>query len=513
MTATAAALALSGITKRFGGIVANDGIDFTVARGEVRALLGENGAGKTTLMRILYGLTPPDAGTIRLAGKRVRFRSPHDAIRSGLGMVHQHFMLFPSLTVAENVVFGREPRRGGLVDRRRAITHVRALAERHGLAVDPEARVGDLAVGVRQRVEILKLLHRDANILILDEPSAVLTPQETEGLFAMVRSLADQGRTIVFITHKLREVEAVADRATVLRRGKTVGTVDVGSTSRQAIAALMVGDAAHGHLDRAPPSRPDPTTAPPVLDARGLVSAGAEGRGRLHGLDLAISAGEIVGIAGVAGNGQRALVETLVGLRRGTAGTIRIDGREVTRASIAQRRAAGMAHVPEDRGGRGLALDASLRDNLLPARTDLFRRPNWLGGQLDRGAAERWARDQLDRFGVRPNDPMLPASALSGGHQQKLILARELAGQPRLLIAEQPTRGVDLAAAREIHRLLIAARDEGAAVLVVAAEPGELITLCDRILVMLEGRFAGVLGTAATEAQIAWLAAGGEASA
>ena len=443
---TPPALELRGITKRFPapgsgpGVLANDRVDLTVERGEIRALLGENGAGKTTLMRVLYGLYPPDSGEIRLDGEARRFRSPADAIAAGLGMVHQHFMLFPSLTVAENVVFGREPRRGTLLDRPAAERQVAELAARFGLEVDPRARVADLSVGQRQRVEILKTLFRRARVLILDEPTAVLTPRERDALFEILRRLARGGKTIVFITHKLPEVMALADRATVLRAGRVTATVRVEETSPRELCRHMVGrDALEA------PEKGRQVAGEAVLQVDDLSVDGVSGRRAVDGVSFVARAGEIVGLAAVAGNGQSELVAALTGLLSVAAGRVRLAGRDVTRAPVAARRRLGLAYVPEDTGGIGLALGASIADNLVIGRAGGARMEHCLEltrcGVLSRSRVRALAARLIERFAIRASSPRQPAGQLSGGSRQKVVLARELSRQPRLLIAEQPTQG------------------------------------------------------------------------
>ncbi|NBE50654.1 ABC transporter ATP-binding protein [Streptomyces boluensis] len=468
------AVELLGITKEFPGTLANDRVDLTVRRGEIHALMGENGAGKSTLMSVLYGMLRPDAGTVRVEGREAGFASPGDAMAAGLGMVHQSFKLFDSLTVAENVVYRAEPRRFGFVDRAAARRRVAELAEAHGLHVDPDARVGDLPVGVRQRVEILKLLHRGARTLILDEPTAVLTPAEADALFAVLRSLTDEGRTVILVTHKLREVMEGSDNVTVLRDGRVVARLRTADTSPDEIAAAMTGRAVE--LDRI---HPPGTPGDDVLTVDGLSTDG------VHDAQLTVRAGEIVGIAGVAGNGQSELIEALAGLRPVTAGQVGLSGRDITHASAARRRLAGLAYVPEDRHAVGTAPAASVADNLAMGhhRTSLSRK-----GVLPPKAVREHARGLVERFGVKASSPQVAASALSGGNLQKLLIGRELAHDAPLLLVEQPTRGVDIGAVQNIHDQLIAYRDAGHAVLLVSAELSEIRGLADRVLVMYEGR-------------------------
>ncbi len=532
MTARPPAFELEGISKRFGAVVANDSVDLAVEAGEIHGLVGENGAGKTTLMGVLYGIHRPDAGEIRVAGARRRFASPLDAIRAGLGMVHQHFMLFDSLTVAENVVFGSEPRRGGVLDRPAAARRVVELAERYGLAVDPRARVGGLPVGVRQRVEILKALYRQAAILILDEPTAVLTPNEGRALAEVLRRLAAEGTAIVFITHKLTEILTLCHRVTVLRNGRVTGSVAAADTSAEELSRLMMGQpqvprapatARDGLKEEAPPSRP-PRSPKPLAAREGLKGEGrpplspeplagesleVEGRGgrlAVAGIDLTVRAGEIVGVAGVAGNGQTELAEAIAGLRASRAGRIRLAGADLTAAPVRARRRAGLAYVPEDRDGTGLAIAASVADNVLMGFEEepaLVPR-----GLLDPSAIERRAAAVADRYRIRLGSVRDPAAALSGGNRQKLVVGRELAHAARVLLIEQPTRGVDLASIELIHRALLEFRAGGGAVLVISAELGELLALADRIVVMFGGRIAGELPReSATEERLGlWMA-------
>ncbi|WP_105974625.1 ABC transporter ATP-binding protein [Streptomyces geranii] len=493
-----AAVELRGITKRFPGTLANDAVDLTVSRGEIHALMGENGAGKSTLMSVLYGMERPDAGTVHVDGREVTFSDPGDAMAAGLGMVHQSFKLFDSLTVAENVVYAAEPRRFGLVDRGAARRRVRELAEEHGLAVDPDALVGDLPVGLRQRVEILKLLHRGARTLILDEPTAVLTPAEADALFAVLKSLAAQGRTVILVTHKLREVLEGSDNVTVLRDGRVVARLVTAETSAADIAAAMTGRAVE--LDRVHASG---TPGATVLDVTDLATDG------VRGVQLAVRAGEIVGIAGVAGNGQSELVEALAGLRPVTAGRVALLGDDITHASATERRARGLAYVPEDRHAVGTAPAASVADNLAMGhhRTSLSSR-----GLLPPTAVRGHAQRLIERFGIKASSPEVPASSLSGGNLQKLLIGRELAHDAPLLLVEQPTRGVDIGAVQNIHDQLIAYRDAGHAVLLVSAELSEIRGLADRVLVMYEGRVTASYDKAEADERTLGLAmAGGPA--
>jgi len=491
------AVELRGITKRFPGTLANDAVDLTVRRGEIHALMGENGAGKSTLMSVLYGMERPDAGSVHVDGREVSFSDPGDAMAAGLGMVHQSFKLFDSLTVAENVVYAAEPRRFGLVDRGAARRRVRELAEEHGLAVDPDARVGELPVGLRQRVEILKLLHRGARTLILDEPTAVLTPAEADALFAVLKSLAAQGRTVILVTHKLREVLEGSDNVTVLRDGRVVARLVTADTSADEIAAAMTGRAVE--LDRVhAPGTPGDV----VLDVTGFATDG------VRDVQLTVRAGEIVGIAGVAGNGQSELVEALAGLRPVTAGRVALLGDDITHASATERRAKGLAYVPEDRHAVGTAPAASVADNLAMGhhRTSLSSR-----GLLPPAAVRGHARRLIERFGIKASSPEVSASSLSGGNLQKLLIGRELAHDAPLLLVEQPTRGVDIGAVQNIHDQLIAYRDAGHAVLLVSAELSEIRGLADRVLVMYEGRVTASYDKAEADERTLGLAMAGGA--
>ncbi|MEU1129221.1 ABC transporter ATP-binding protein [Streptomyces sp. NPDC005900] len=485
------AVELRGITVEFPGTLANDRVDLTVRRGEVHALMGENGAGKSTLMSVLYGLRRPDAGQVLLDGREVSFASPSEAIAAGLGMVHQSFKLFPSFTVAENVVFAAEPRRFGLTDRGAALRRVAALAEEHGLAVDPAARVGDLPVGVRQRVEILKLLYRGARTLILDEPTAVLTPAEADALFGVLRSLADDGRTVLLVTHKLREVIEGSDAVTVLRDGRVAVRTRTADTSADGIAAAMTGRAVD--LDR---THPAGSPGEEVLAVTDLTADG------VRGVTLTVRAGEIVGVAGVAGNGQSELVEAVTGLRRVTGGRVTLGGRDLTDATVGERRAAGLAYVPEDRSAVGTAPAATIAENLAMGH---HRGP----GPFRPARLREHARTLVERFGIKTASTAHPAGSLSGGNLQKLVIGRELAHEAPVLIVEQPTRGVDIGAVQTIHDHLIAHRDAGHALLLVSAELSELRGLADRILVMYEGRVVAQYPRAAADERTLGLAMAG----
>nr|MDQ3823513.1 ABC transporter ATP-binding protein [Actinomycetota bacterium] len=475
-------LELAGITKRFPGVVANDGVDFDLRRGEVHALLGENGAGKSTLMNVVYGLYHPDEGEIRIKGKRVTIGSPREAIDHGIGMVHQHFMLIPVMTVAENIVLASEPTKSGiLLDYDAAAQRVRELARTFRFAVDPNQRIENITVGQQQRVEIMKALFRNADILILDEPTAVLTPQEATELFKILESLKNEGISIIFISHKLNEVLDVADRITVLRRGKKVETVPAGSATEDGLARLMVGRDVLLRVDK-DEARP----GEPLLKVDGLTVVDDRGLEAVRDVSFDVRAGEIVGIAGVDGNGQSELIDAITGLRPTAAGRVVVAGEDVTAHSVKDSLDAGLGHIPEDRQRRGLVLEFSLAENL--ALHDYDHPPDSrLGWLFPRRIVAR-ARRLLQEFDVRGGGPQTRASALSGGNQQKVILAREVSRGPRVLVAAQPTRGLDVGAIEFVHRRLVEERDAGKAVLLVSLELEEVLSLSDRILVIYEGR-------------------------
>jgi ABC-type uncharacterized transport system ATPase subunit len=475
------AIEMRGITKRYPRVVANDGVDLTVREGEVHAIVGENGAGKSTLVKILYGLTPPDAGEIRLRGEKLVRHRPADAIRAGLGMVHQHFMLVDTLTVAENVVLGEEPARFGvLLDAGAARERVEKLSSEYGLELDPGELIENLSVGLEQRVEIVKVLYRGAEILILDEPTGVLTPQEVRELFGILRALRESGRTIVFITHKLDEVLELADRVTVMRDGRVTGVVEAAATTKEELARMMVGRDVLLRVSKEP-SHPGDT----VLSVKGLSAAGRKGTEAIAGIDLEVRAGEVLGLAGVQGNGQTELIEVIAGLRKASAGSVTLNGAEITNRSPREIRDLGVAHIPEDRQARGLVLGFTVAENLILGRH--HREPYSRLGVLNLDEIREHARGLIEENDLRPPDPAAEASHLSGGNQQKLIVAREFDGEPALLVAAQPTRGVDIGAIEFVHESLIRMRDQGAAVLLISAELSEIMTLSDRIAVMYGG--------------------------
>jgi len=480
-------LELRGITKRFPGVVANQDVDLVVQPGEIHALLGENGAGKSTLMNVLYGLYRPDEGEILLDDRPVTFDGPGDAIDAGIGMVHQHFMLVPVFTVTENVMLGVETTRGpvGQLDRGSARDRILEISQRHGLHIDPDATVEDLPVGVRQRVEIIKTLYRQSNVLILDEPSAVLTPQETDELFEVMRSLVAGGTSIVFITHKLNEVLEVADRITVLRRGTVAGTTTPAETSLEELAAMMVGRDVQLVVDR-PPAKP----GEPVLEVRDLVVRDERGHNAVNHLDLAVRAGEILAIAGVQGNGQSELVEAITGLREPDAGDVLLAGRPLadTPRGVFED---GVAHVPEDRMEDGLIGEFTVADNLV--LNSYWQPPFAKGLRLDGDAIVSNAETLVDEYDIRTPSIFNPVGNLSGGNQQKVIAAREFSRPIKLIVAAQPTRGLDVGSIEYIHRRIVAKRDEGAAVLIVSSELDEVTALGDRIAVMFRGRIVDTL--------------------
>jgi general nucleoside transport system ATP-binding protein len=513
-------LELRGITKRFGSLVANDHIDLVIQPGEIRALLGENGAGKTTLMNVLYGLIQPDEGEILLDDKPVAIHSPRDAIRAKIGMVHQHFMLVPVFTVAENVTLGAEPVRRlatpelhlgglrvpplglpsiGLLDRRTARREVLELSERFGLQVDPDALVEDLPVGVQQRVEIIKALLRDASVLVLDEPSAVLTPGETEDLFRVMRELRAGGRSIIFISHKLKEVQAIADNVTVIRRGKVVGERPP-STSSVELASLMVGRSVQLRVSKEP-ARPGEV----VLDVKDLVVAGERGEQSVRDVSFEVRAGEILGVAGVQGNGQTELAEALMGLRPST-GSVHLDGADIGHASTRDRLRAGIGYIPEDRSEDGIVGDFSVADNLI---LDVYDRPPYANGiALNLSAIRDSAATRVQEYDVRTTSVDTPAGTLSGGNQQKVVVAREMGRDVKLLLVSQPTRGLDVGSIEFVHKRLVTQRDAGAAVLLVSSELDEIYALADRIAVMYEGRIVAFCPPTIPEQDLGLLMAG-----
>ncbi len=484
---------MRGIVKHFPGVVANAGVDFDLLQGEIHALLGENGAGKSTLMSVLYGLYEPDEGEIFLKGQQVRFNSARDAIASGLGMVHQHFMLIPPFTVTENIVLGMpSPRAPLLEDQATVRKRLLDLSKRYGLAIQPEAEVWTLSVGEQQRVEILKTLYRGAEVLILDEPTAVLTPQEVDELLAILRLLAEEGRSIVFISHKLDEVLKASDRITVLRDGHVIDTVDAASTDKAALARMMVGRDVVLRVSKPPAEFREPRLVVHDLQANNDRELPA-----LRGVSFEVRSGEILGIAGVAGNGQSELEEVICGLRPATDGQVIVCDGEATNHPPCDVGALGLAHIPSDRYLRGLLKDFTVAENLVLQRID--RPPFSLRGRLSREAVGREAARLVKDFDVRTPTTETFAGKLSGGNAQKMILARELARSPRVLIAAQPTRGLDVSAIEYVHRTLIEQRDAGLAILLISSELEEILALSDRIAVMYEGQIVGIVDAASAD--------------
>ncbi|HEV8571857.1 MAG TPA: ABC transporter ATP-binding protein [Actinomycetota bacterium] len=496
-------LELRGITKRFPGVLANDRVDLTAESGEILALLGENGAGKTTLMNILYGLYHADEGEILLGGKPVRFESPGDAIAAGIGMVHQHFMLIPVFTVTENVILGVEETGAlGLLDRQEARRRVEDISQRYGLAVDPDAMVEDLPVGVQQRVEIVKALYREAEVLILDEPTAVLTPQEIEELFRVMRSLKETGKSIIFITHKLKEVLAIADRITVVRRGKVVGSALPREANEDKLAAMMVGREVELQV-----KKEESSPGEPVLQVEDLTVLDDRGHVAVDGVSLEVRAGEVVGLAGVQGNGQTELVESITGLRPPLTGRVRVAGQDLTGARPRRVFLAGVAHIPEDRIEDGLVGDFSVADNLV--LNTYYLPPFAKGLRRDDVAIRTSAEDRVRQYDIRTPSIQTAVRTLSGGNQQKVIVARELSRPVELLMAAQPTRGLDVGSISYIHEQIVKARDEGDAVLLVSTELDEILSLSDRIAVMYRGKVVAVIEAAsATPEDLGLLMAG-----
>lgn len=473
-------LEMLGITKVFPGIVANDGVDLAVEKGSIHALVGENGAGKSTLMRVLYGIYTPDAGKILLDGREIKISNPQTAIRLGIGMVHQEFQLVPSLTVAENIALGYEPRRGIFVDRRKEKSDIAGLAEQFGFTVSLDTPVSELSVGAQQQVEIIKLLYRRAQILILDEPTAVLTPQEVEALFKVLENLRAAGSTIIYITHKMREVKAICQTATVLRRGVVAGRVSLDKTNERELSNLMVGKTI---LDQTYPRSKDiGAERLALIDLKAVDDRNAPA---LRGLSLSVRCGEIVGLAGVQGNGQSELVEVIAGLRE-ASGQVLIGGLDFGGKGLRARREAGLAIIPEKRKEQGLNLNADLAENVIATR--YYREPFSRWAVISRKAALHFGKYLIRRFGVKADGPQTQVQTLSGGNQQKVITGRELADEPEILIAAYPTRGLDIGAAQSMREELIKRRDEGGAVLLISADLDEIFAVSDRIAVIYEGR-------------------------
>jgi len=501
-SATAPVLELRGITKRFPGVLANDHVSFDLVPGEVHALLGENGAGKSTLMNIVYGLYRPDEGEVLLNGRPVSFSSSKVAIRNGIGMVHQHFMLIPVMTVAENIILAEEPTQAGLLDYEAAEKRVKDLADSFNFHIDPHARIENIGVGQQQRVEILKALYRRADILILDEPTAVLTPQEAIELFGILSTLRREGMAIIFISHKLNEVLDIADRVTVLRRGKMIETVPAEGATREGLARLMVGREVLLRVDKTP-ATPDEV----LLEVEGLTVLDDRELEAVRDVSFQVRAGEIVGIAGVDGNGQTELIDAVTGLRKAQAGRVTVAGKEITNDGAREALDAGLGHIPEDRHRRGLVLDFTLAENI--ALHDYKEPPDSRLGWLYPSRLIARARRLLQAFDVRGGGPLTRAASLSGGNQQKVVVAREVERDPRVLLAAQPTRGLDVGAIEFVHRRLVEERDQGRAILLVSLELEEILSLADRILVIYEGRIVGEYGPDVTAEELGFAMTGG----
>jgi general nucleoside transport system ATP-binding protein len=495
-------LEVRGLTKQFPGVLANDHIDLKLRRGQVLGLLGENGAGKSTLMNMIYGLYSPDEGEILVDGQPVEIKDPNDAIRLGIGMVHQHFQLVPVLTVTENIMLGTESVRGPFLDRRSARRRIRELSEQYGLRVDPDALVRDLPVGIQQRVEILKALYRQAKILILDEPTAVLTPQEAEGLFGIMRTLLDRGVSIIFITHKLKEVLAIADEIVVLRLGKVAGHADPRESTQASLASMMVGREVLLEVDKTP-AKP----GEPVLTIENLTVLDDRRLAVVRDLSLTVHKGEILGVAGVQGNGQTELVEVITGLRLATSGSLFINGQDITNIGPRRVTEAGVSHVPEDRQDDGMVGTFSVKDNI--RLQSYYREPFARRMVANERAIRDTAQELIEQYDVRPPNIYNTINALSGGNQQKTIVAREFSRPSRLLIAAQPTRGLDVGSIEFIHKQIVRMRDEGTAVLLVSTELDEILSLSDRIAVMYAGQVIDIVpAEKANREQIGLLMAG-----
>lgn len=484
MSTTPPVVELKQITKRFPGIVANDSISLTLRKGEIHALLGENGAGKSTLMNILFGLYQPDEGSIEMDGKPVTIDNPNTAIKYGIGMVHQHFKLVQPFTVTENIILGMEPKKGTNIDYKSASAKVAKLSEQYGLQVNPNSKIQDISVGMQQRVEILKTLYRGADILIFDEPTAVLTPQEIVELMAIMRRLVAEGKSIILITHKLKEIMEISDRVTIIRRGKVIDTVDTNQTNPNDLAEKMVGRRVSFKIDKA-----DPQIGEPVLTMNEVKLTSKDNVPLLNGIDLTVRAGEIVGIAGVDGNGQTELIEALTGLRKVNSGTITLSGTNITNLSARKIIENGISHIPEDRHKHGLVLDFSIRENMI--LETYYKRPFSKGVLLEQDVITEHAEKLVKAFDVRTPSIETKARSLSGGNQQKAIIAREIDKNPDLLIAAQPTRGLDVGAIEFVHQQLIKQRDEGKAVLLISFELDEIINVADRIAVIYGGKIIG----------------------
>lgn len=477
---------MRNITKQFGTFKANDNINLKVKPGEIHALLGENGAGKSTLMNVLSGLLEPTSGEIYIDGNKVDINGPTAANRLGIGMVHQHFMLVDAFTVTENIILGNEPSKGGVLDRKKAIEEIKEVSKRYGMDVNPQAYIRDVSVGMQQRVEILKTLYRGANILIFDEPTAVLTPQEIDELIQIMHGLVKEGKSIILITHKLDEIKKVADRCTVIRRGQSIGTVDIKDVSSQQLADMMVGRSVSFKTEKTPAN---PTET--VLSIKDLVVKENRGLEAVKGLSLDVRAGEVVGIAGIDGNGQSELIQALTGLRTIESGSIELNGKSIVNQKPRQITEAGVGHVPEDRHKYGLVLEMTLAENI--ALQTYYKEPLSKTGVLNYNKINEYARNLIEEYDVRTTNELVPAKALSGGNQQKAIIAREIDRNPDLLIVSQPTRGLDVGAIEYIHKRLIEQRNQNKAVLVVSFELDEIMNVSDRIAVVHAGKIVGIV--------------------
>lgn len=497
------AIEMKNITKKFGDFTANDNIDLTVHKGEIHALLGENGAGKSTLMNVLYGLYTPTSGDIYINSKKVNITNPNIAIKNGIGMVHQHFMLVDTFTVVENIILGMETTNGAVLNIKEATKRVEEISKKYGLLVDCHAKIQDISVGMQQRVEILKALYRGADILILDEPTAVLTPQEIDELINIIHSLADQGKTIIIITHKLKEIKAVADYCTIIRRGKKIDTVKVEDVNEENLAEMMVGREVSFVTDKKPINR-----GKKILNINNVLIKDNRKLNAVNGLSLELHSGEILGIAGVDGNGQSELIEGITGLRHIESGNVILDGKDITNKTPFEIINSGLSNIPEDRQKRGLVLDFTIAENMI--LENYHKEPFSKKGRLNHKSIEDFSKKLIEKFDVRPNNPSQKAGALSGGNQQKVIIAREVTNNPEVLIAAQPTRGLDVGAIEYVHRYLIEQRDNGKAVLLISFELDEVINLSDRIAVIYEGQIVDIIDAKdADERKLGLLMAGG----
>ncbi|WP_332633305.1 ABC transporter ATP-binding protein [Halalkalibacter flavus] len=495
---------MNNIRKEFPGIVANDNITLQVKKGEIHALLGENGAGKSTLMNVLFGLYQPEKGEIVVRGEKVRITDPNVANRLGIGMVHQHFMLVEKFTVTENIILGNEPKKGGKINIKKAAKEVEKISNQYGLRVDPHAKIENISVGMQQRVEILKTLYRGADILIFDEPTAVLTPQEIQELIGIMKKLVKEGKSIILITHKLKEIMAVCDRCTVIRRGKGIGTVDVSETNPDKLASMMVGREVNFGVEK-DPAQPKEV----VVSVKDLVVKDSRGVDAVNKLNLDMRAGEILGLAGIEGNGQSELIEAITGLKKAESGSILLNGKEITNMKPRRVTEAGIGHIPEDRHKHGLVLDFTIGENIV--LQTYYQKPYSRSGALSYPEIYQKARALIKDFDVRTPSEYTPARALSGGNQQKAIIAREVDRSPDFLIAAQPTRGLDVGAIESIHRRLVVERDKGRAVLLMSLELDEILNVSDRIAVMYEGEIVAIVDADQTnERELGLLMAGGK---